>query len=472
MNSLGLQSNLRLQTETEAAVQEVSKNIEVQSYSAPVYYGDFAVSDGVLWNYKGDDIDVVIPDNLGITTIGENAFVDSPTIRSIAIPDGVTKFDTKAFFCCNALENINIPESVTEIGDYAFCATAIKSITIPGKVTRIGNETFSYCNNLTSVTLPDSIEVIGDSAFEGCNFLDDVDLPKNLKKIGAYAFYGTGWYKLQPGGLLYLDNWCVDFDGMPTDTITIKEGTIGIADSALHAFPYRDRLKKVNLPSSLLYIGDEVFFYCKSLESVNIPENLITVGQYAFGECALKEVTLPKSLTEIGENAFGTYHSGYPVPNFKIYCYQGTAGYNYALNHYFDYQLLDQTGSLVFYKNFAEGFTDKMTFNSVKALLNADIEIRNPSGKALSGNDPIGTGYKIKYGGAEYITVLKGDLSKDGVIDALDYYMLKKAILGNIPLDEAETKASRILDVEEVSSVDYMFLKRYVLKSVDMFNMT
>ncbi|MBO7231357.1 MAG: leucine-rich repeat domain-containing protein, partial [Bacteroidaceae bacterium] len=55
-----------------------------------------------------------------------------------------------------------IPEGTTEIGNRAFFdCTSLKSITIPDSVTSIGKEAFSGCSSLTSIVIPDSVTSIG-----------------------------------------------------------------------------------------------------------------------------------------------------------------------------------------------------------------------------------------------------------------------------------------------------------------------
>ncbi len=87
----------------------------------------------------------------------------------------VTKIGYNAFYNCDKLTSVTIPNSVIEIGESAFeSCESLKSITIPNSVTSIGEEAFEFCYRLKSITIPNSVTSIGKSAFCRC---------KNLKNV-------------------------------------------------------------------------------------------------------------------------------------------------------------------------------------------------------------------------------------------------------------------------------------------------
>lgn len=81
-----------------------------------------------------------------------------------------------------------IPNSVTSIGDHAFClCNSLTSITIPNSVTSIGDYAFSGCDSLTSITIPNSVTSIGKNAFWQCDNLTSVTWPCTLaKQLNSY----------------------------------------------------------------------------------------------------------------------------------------------------------------------------------------------------------------------------------------------------------------------------------------------
>ena len=158
-----------------------------------------------------------IPDS--VTTIGNYAFYSCSSLTSVTIPDSVTIIGAWAFRGCSSLTSVTIPDSVTTIGGSAFsgCSSlrefngkyasdngrcliidgtlnsfapaGLPEYTIPDSVTEIGHYAFDYCSSLTSVTIPNSVTTIGAWAFRDCSSLPSVTIPDSVTAIGIYAFY-------------------------------------------------------------------------------------------------------------------------------------------------------------------------------------------------------------------------------------------------------------------------------------------
>ena len=151
-----------------------------------------------LVRYIGSSTEVIIPEfiehkgeNIPVTTIGSSAFYSCDNLTSVVIPNSVTTIGNGAFSGCNNLTSVVIPNSVTTIGNGAFSGcSSLTSVVIPNSVTTIGNGAFSGCNNLTSVVIPSSVTTIGYNAFSGCSSLTSVVIPNSVTTIGNGAFYG------------------------------------------------------------------------------------------------------------------------------------------------------------------------------------------------------------------------------------------------------------------------------------------
>ena len=134
-------------------------------------------------------VNINIPNS--VTTIGDGAFVSCDSLTSINIPNSVTTIGELAFFSCESLVNINIPNSVTTIGDsaFAFC-DSLTSINIPNSVTTIGKFAFSDCDSLVNINIPNRVTTIGEYAFDGCKSLVNINIPNSITTIEDRAFRG------------------------------------------------------------------------------------------------------------------------------------------------------------------------------------------------------------------------------------------------------------------------------------------
>ena len=129
----------------------------------------------VNWDdrYSGE---VVIPSSITskgqkytVSRIVANAFFDCEGLTSITIPNSVTSIENAAFAYCSGLTSVTIPNSVTSIGDIAFAdCFGLTSVTIGNSVTSIEKYTFHGCSGLTSVNIGNSVTSIGESAFKNC----------------------------------------------------------------------------------------------------------------------------------------------------------------------------------------------------------------------------------------------------------------------------------------------------------------
>ena len=132
---------------------------------------------------------------LTITGTGE-LYDDSPwmtyvgQIKTVIISSGITSIGNNAFLECRDLKSITIPDTVTSIGRNAFGnCSSLTSVSLPKNLKSVGENLFSYCTSLTSVTIPDGLTEIAHGMFWGCTKLPGVTIPKSVKKIGGVAFF-------------------------------------------------------------------------------------------------------------------------------------------------------------------------------------------------------------------------------------------------------------------------------------------
>lgn len=102
------------------------------------------------------------------------------------IPDNVVSIGRASFYSNDNLETVELSEGLKYIGDFAFNQCAIREIDLPNSLTEIGQGAFDG-NNLTTVTIPTGIEVLKCDIFV-FNALETIEIPSNIRYIGVGAF--------------------------------------------------------------------------------------------------------------------------------------------------------------------------------------------------------------------------------------------------------------------------------------------
>ena len=147
---------------------------------------DATINNGVFGGFVGkeDAVEVLLPENAGIRSIGNNVFENCSSLTAITIPNDVTSIGSYAFSGCSGLANISIPDDVKTIGDFAFSGcTSLVVVDVPNGVTSIGRHAFRDCTNITSVSIPDSVTSIGGYAFYNCTNLANVRIPNGVTTV-------------------------------------------------------------------------------------------------------------------------------------------------------------------------------------------------------------------------------------------------------------------------------------------------
>ena len=284
------------------------------SYANPCNYG------AELYINGEKVTDTVIPDS--VTSIGESAFCGCSGLTNVEIPDSVTSIGKTAFYGCSGLTSVTIGEGVTSIGVYAFYrCSGLTSVAIPSSVTSIGDSAFYGCSGLTSVEIPASMTSIKGAAFCECSGLTSVTIPSSVTSIGGSAFKGcTSLASIEiPGSVTSIGKSA--FSGCSGLTsVTIGEGVTNIG---YYAFYGCSRLTSVAIPSSVTSIGSAAFYGCSRLTSVTIPDSVTSIINGAFKGCtSLASIIFNGTKTQWNSITKGTdWASG--VPTTKVVCSDG-----------------------------------------------------------------------------------------------------------------------------------------------------
>ena len=272
---------------------------------------------GWLLGYNGELAgEYVIAD--GTKYIADNVFHNCSGLTSIEIPNSVTIIGNYAFAYCTGLKSVRMGNGITSIGERAFYnCSGLTSIEIPNSVTSIGDYAFYDCSGLVSVVIPNSLTSIEYSAFRGCTSLGSIEIPNSVTSIGGYAFEGCS--NLAEVHITDLAAWCnIDYDGyyacpsyyadklylngeLVTELV-IPDGVTEVRDYAFYGF---FSLASVAIPNSVTNIGERVFEDCSSLASVTIPNSVTNIGKSVFKGCSgLTNLTIGNGVANIGDNAF------------------------------------------------------------------------------------------------------------------------------------------------------------------------
>ena len=143
-----------------------------------------------LMKYTGREAKVELPDTYGgqpVTIIGDDLLKGHVNVREVHIPSHLRTLGGFVFDGCRNLHEVILPETLTDIWQYAFVRSGIRSIVIPGSVKHIIPFVFKDCRKLRSVVCREGVEKIFYSAFEGCEELEEVIVPeKTVIEEGAF----------------------------------------------------------------------------------------------------------------------------------------------------------------------------------------------------------------------------------------------------------------------------------------------
>lgn len=256
--------------------------------------------------------EIILPESL--TGIGSAAFSQLSALTEINIPASVTYINSGAFQGDVLLKDVNFGEdsNLDFIGKSAFSGCkAIEKIVLPVGLTEISANTFLNCTSLADITIPDSVEEVGKYAFYGTKAYND-QLGDQEQTQNRY---------------IYIDKWLVEYkkasDGLFNVTyLDLKPGTVGISSECFMGMD----VEEVILPNSLKYISSYAFYQCTKLkrlatedhfdvnkdsrritlkETASNDSELRVIGSTSFAKCALlTEIYLPSKLQRIGSYAF------------------------------------------------------------------------------------------------------------------------------------------------------------------------
>ncbi|MBR5947871.1 MAG: leucine-rich repeat domain-containing protein [Clostridia bacterium] len=285
-----------------------------------------------ITGYSGNPAVLTVPseiDGYAVTAIGDYAFENKISLRTVFICDGIEVIGEQAFEECTNLSSISFPESLLEIGMFAFMdCTSLESVELPEHLTFVDSWAFRGCSSLTSVDFPESLEEIGSYAFEGCSALTAIVLREGLVEMGGWVFRDcTNLRSVHIPTSLQNASWGVFENCSALANITFGEDMPAIIDNLfdgctglqngidlpetiteIGSMAFRDctGLPSIAIPDTVTAIGSWAFDGCTNLANIEIPESVEIIDSWALSGCtSLTEVYLPEGLVELGSGSFG-----------------------------------------------------------------------------------------------------------------------------------------------------------------------
>lgn len=245
------------------------------------------------------------------------AFDGASGITSMTLPDTITDLGVYAFYETTNLTSINIPKKVTEIKEFAFYRTGLTSLTLPKGLTRIAERAF-YLPQFESLTIPNTVTYIGRLAFAGHNS-DDSSL--------------SGYYDMPHKISRYADVFSIESSKLEFLNF---ESNSKLEKIDLAAFQH-SKISSVQIPASVKTIaafafanlafqnyGSETVISERYLQSVTFEENsqIEVIWEGAFLHSLMTELVLPEGLKVIANSHMPDLEQIY-IPQSVVYIHHG-----------------------------------------------------------------------------------------------------------------------------------------------------
>ncbi len=290
-------------------------------------------SGAVVVGYTGDSNAISIPskvNGLDVVGIGDFAFANCTVLTSVEIPATVSRVGNQVFDGCKSLTSISFADGskVTSISYFGDDLDQLKNIKLPGGLTYISTGTFlGY--SIEHIDIPQTVTYIGDRAFENCAYLEELVLPDDMQTVCCgLAKNCISLKKLVIG----------------THTVTVEEDAfyncVALSDLSFgqeiqvlekRAFYKCENLTSFVAPEDLQSIKKQVFYGCKKLGTITLNNGLGTIGAYAFQKnYAVESIVVPKTVYSVGLGAFANNQK---LTDMKFYpSFRGSGNNIFASN--------------------------------------------------------------------------------------------------------------------------------------------
>lgn len=399
--------------------------------------------DGAFYAYRDENGNIIeeTPFNTR-TVLTVPSEIDGYTVSTLGF---------NAFYRCNAIVKIILPDTIREIGCQAFYVCQnLEEIEIQPGVEVIGSAAFEGCEKLKTITLPDGVKEVGSFVFYSCNLLEEVNIPDSVEKFGTEVFFYCWQLK----------------------TVKIPSSLTEISDSM---FAYSG-IRYIDIPSNVKKIGKEAFYNCEKLSEVNLSEGLEEIGKEAFYTCDwlnYRDICIPKSVTKIdglilSPDKYAYHNMNKPI----IEVYKDSYGEAYAIENGYDYfvidleqfkiEIVDNEAIVESYIGLAEDIVIPDTYEgfSVTKVYNHAFS-DSPNLKNLTVPASV-----TEFVGAEYDDIILGSTKRITVYGYLDSFIQRAAEASGYKFVYLDEVIGGDTDGDgEISISDYSIVKEILLEN-------
>ena len=264
--------------------------------------------ESVILMYFGDDSEIIVKNS--IRTIKSYAFASISCIKTVNFEEtAIINYIESNAFRSSSIESIELPDSLRNIGDYAFYqCKSLKYVKFGSKLDYVSNYAFYNCDaletidftetiscklynnaflddtNLTTINFGQGITYIGEYCFANTRKLTSITFSPYLDAIGTYAFYNSSITSvdMEKSNVREVPSFCF----LKCTQLTSVKLSNSIETFGSNSFSYTE-ISNIELPESVRTIGVMCFGNCVKLETLKIPKNscLDTIGYGAFSGC-------------------------------------------------------------------------------------------------------------------------------------------------------------------------------------------
>lgn len=259
---------------------------------------------------------ITIPNS--VTRIGDSAFAYCSLLTSATIPSSVKSIGFDAFSGCTNL--VTIEDGVSYVDTWLIrCETTLIETILRADINGIADKAFYGCNKLSNITIPDSVKNIGAQACYNCSGLVNIIIPDNVESIAPQAFSGCGGLTIYCEAIEKPSSWDNDWNcSRPivwdyNNNEVAADGNIYVVVNGIRYSLIEDIATvcrqstvlsgEINIPEKITYkgqdysvtaINEEAFCYCRELTSISVPDSVTIIGYSSFKGCSsLTSITLP-----------------------------------------------------------------------------------------------------------------------------------------------------------------------------------